>query len=380
MYDGGDWGALDLPSDPVRGDPGNVRALATFAQRESQYWRDHTESLRTTSMYGNSMAMEGDFAPKYRDHLADLPVRSGAMRDAHEQAGQALGQYGQVLERAKDQSRVALRQGVQAKEQRDQAIRANKEFRAQQNALPKVVYSEAELAWVREEWYRLDAMAERAWAAAQAAEEQRMAARQQAIQAGEEATAAESACAQTVRGAAPQSAAVQQRGRGSSLPAVPASTIQDLWKVNPNFNQSQPSFSVNCSHCVQAYELRRRGFDVEARAMPEAFHAKGGPPLKYMEETWGRKFTAGTRADLENAFAQDGSRGAVAVRMRNGGGHLFTVENIGGRVRFLDSQNGIVDVDYHFNNAHPINPVRFLRWDDLPTPQGLGRFVVPRAA
>jgi hypothetical protein len=218
MYDGGDWGVLDLGQDPVRGDPTNVRALGTFSQNESQHWSEHTESLTTTADYGNSMPMEGDFASKYRDHLGELPGRAAALRDAHEQAGNALAQYAEQLEEAKTESRMALQQGMQAKQQYQQAKAAYDEAVAEENSLPRTVPYE-QLPYYEALYERLEAQRMRAWGFMQEAEQMRMAARQRAVMAGESAQRAEGQAAQVVQGAAPKSPA---DSRGTATAAVAA--------------------------------------------------------------------------------------------------------------------------------------------------------------
>lgn len=150
----------------------------------------------------------------------------------------------------------------------------------------------------------------------------------------------------------------------------------DLKRVNPSFDLNTPHYSANCTHCVQAYELRRRGIDVEATALPDKFHPWRGRPLADVENTWGRKFTPGSQADIEKAFDSfgPGSRGVVSIRWPNGGGHVFNVENVGGRVRFIDGQNAGQDVTEYFAQGHSPS---FVRLDDIPMPGGLTEFVRP---
>lgn len=44
----------------------------------------------------------------------------------------------------------------------------------------------------------------------------------------------------------------------------------DSGKVNPNYGKGEP-FKVNCQACVVAYEMRRRGYDVEALGQSKEF-------------------------------------------------------------------------------------------------------------
>lgn len=151
--------------------------------------------------------------------------------------------------------------------------------------------------------------------------------------------------------------------------------LEDLRKVNPNFDPSNPAYAANCVNVVQAYELRRRGMDVEATGLPEEMWQNGGRPLSDLTDTWGRGFTSGDQADIEHAF-QDfgpGSRGVVYLEWKNGGGHVFNVENIGGKVYFVDAQNNTIDASKYFQNG--VDP-QYVRLDDLPAPDG----VVPEYA
>ncbi|RKN44417.1 toxin glutamine deamidase domain-containing protein [Micromonospora endolithica] len=151
----------------------------------------------------------------------------------------------------------------------------------------------------------------------------------------------------------------------------------DLARVNPKFDTSTPHYSANCTHCVQAYELRRRGVDVEATALPDRFHLFRGRPLADVENTWGRSLVDGTRDDIEKAFDGfgPGSRGVVYIEWNNGqGAHVFNVENVAGKVRFVDGQNAGREVSDYFDQG---GNTSFVRLDDIPTPNGLTEFVQP---
>jgi hypothetical protein len=139
---------------------------------------------------------------------------------------------------------------------------------------------------------------------------------------------------------------------------------KDIRSVNPRFNPPHPSYSANCIHCVQAYEMRRRGFDVSASSLPPHFWPSRGRPLEDLEHAWGRGLTAGGRADIEAAFlkAGHGSRGVVYIAWKRGGAHVFNVENVHGAVRFVDGQSGMLDASSHFAHGQG---TAFVRLDDL---------------
>src|SRR4051812_22927201 len=215
----GNWGMLQLPGDPVPGDPANARALTGFTQREAEFWQQHEQTLRATAEQGRAMPMDGDFAAPFRQRLADLPPAANALGTGHLDAGTALGRYAEQLEELKAEARAALAQGIQAREAYDMAMRAYDQAIAQINALPRVVPPE-QYPYVLAEWENLQAQANQARAYAEEAEQTWTIARQRAITAGEQAREAELACAQAVRAAAPQVAAASGAGGVGAQAAV----------------------------------------------------------------------------------------------------------------------------------------------------------------
>lgn len=140
----------------------------------------------------------------------------------------------------------------------------------------------------------------------------------------------------------------------------------DLAAVNPNFDSGDIDFRVNCVHAVQAYELRRRGYDVEATDLPDRFN-HNGRPLGDISDTWGRDFTDGDMGDIVSAFEGygPGARGVVYINWPSGGAHVFNVENVDGQVVFVDGQTNSSDASGYFDRG---TDTSFMRLDDLPTP------------
>lgn len=144
-----------------------------------------------------------------------------------------------------------------------------------------------------------------------------------------------------------------------------------LDSVNPNYKKGETAYSQNCTGVVQANELTRRGIPSVARPLEKHLTSdgggKGGRKPSTIENAWGRKFTAGSKTDIEQAFKDPGSRGIVSIRWNQGGGHVFNVENVGGKVRFLDGQPtpARADASAYFTNG---SKTKYLRLDDLPTP------------
>jgi hypothetical protein len=171
-------------------------------------------------------------------------------------------------------------------------------------------------------------------------------------------------------------------GAGAGVPAAHgADPLADaLATVNPRFGMApRPAYTMNCVHCVQAYEVARRSVKAEATGLPTRFWPWRGRPLSDIETTWGRSFTAGTQADIDEAFraAGHGARGVVYISWtgpggRVVGGHVFNVENVGGAVRFVDGQNGSADVAHYFQRG---TNTSYVRLDDLPLPHAVSRFI-----
>jgi hypothetical protein len=141
---------------------------------------------------------------------------------------------------------------------------------------------------------------------------------------------------------------------------------QALAKVNPKYATGGHDYTHNCSNVVQAHELQRRGYDVQAGP-------RTGIPLSVMEATWGGKFAVARRTtdrgrtEVEEAFKEPGSRGIVYVAWNTAGAHVFNVENVGGKVRFVDGQPTPHDTDASSYFARS-KDCRYMRVDDKPTP------------
>lgn len=121
---------------------------------------------------------------------------------------------------------------------------------------------------------------------------------------------------------------------------------------NPGFRQVRGS-TTNCQSCVLAYELRLRGWDVEAklnshyRSSPEILASvtqnawidkkTGLPPVP-------KKITVGNSRDLYDTLSKEikpGERYHFSCEWKNGDGHIMTMEKTkGGDLRLFDPQTG----------------------------------------
>jgi hypothetical protein len=138
------------------------------------------------------------------------------------------------------------------------------------------------------------------------------------------------------------------------LPQLPvkqqvATIGADAEASNPNFAED-PRYQDNCTHCVNAYELRRRGYDVEATKAPKAGGRYYNTEIlnRWVDDEGRARYmtnAAKTKKVLDGVVEQwgDGSRGWVTMVHKGGGGHIFVVENVGGEVRYIDPQDPSVD-------------------------------------
>lgn len=137
--------------------------------------------------------------------------------------------------------------------------------------------------------------------------------------------------------------------------------IQDaVTGANPNYKPRTP-YSVNCQRCVQAYEFRRRGYDVIAKPKPstnniitwgsECFIQPGSYQYSWQAFTLNQT-EAAVKKTLANA--PDGSRFAIYVKWQRkygGSAHVFIAEKTGGVVRYLDPQVASMDASDYFSKG-----------------------------
>ena len=137
--------------------------------------------------------------------------------------------------------------------------------------------------------------------------------------------------------------------------------IQDaVTGANPNYKPRTP-YSVNCQRCVQAYEFRRRGYDVIAKPKPstnniitwgsECFIKPGAYQYSWQAFTLNQT-EAAVKKTLANA--PDGSRFAIYVKWQRkcgGSAHVFIAEKTGGVVRYLDPQVASMDASDYFSKG-----------------------------
>jgi hypothetical protein len=171
--------------------------------------------------------------------------------------------------------------------------------------------------------------------------------------------------------------------------ALIAQAVADADSSNPSWTRWTPEtakgpearYRDNCTHCVTANELRRRGYEVEATPARDSRGRNTNNDILSRWETVDgekRKMTmlAGGREELDRIIEEqwpDGARGWTAVTWRTGGSHIFSVEKINGKAVYLEPQirsaeSGKTTVEDAFNRAiqrSKKNGVRYVRIDDL---------------
>ena len=146
---------------------------------------------------------------------------------------------------------------------------------------------------------------------------------------------------------------------------IEATREQDMAKVNPLFNTKLPDTSKNCIYCTAAYEMRRRGYDVQAKenkvdsegvypeVLTDCFPNSKIVKVANAEEILGNKGKISSYAYGTGIYNPvvgktikalkdqgDGARGTLLVLWKEGwGGHALSYDVNNGSVNILDSQS-----------------------------------------
>lgn len=155
----------------------------------------------------------------------------------------------------------------------------------------------------------------------------------------------------------------------------PQSPIEAMRKVNPDIKaidaMDYEDYQSNCQRCVVAYELNRRGYNVEAEATgrndpyPHGdFYLTAFKGAKL--ENVGARTTLGVNSNILDKMSKwgDGSRAIVAVSSGDKG-HVFNVEYRKGKLYYYDAQHELrYDVARVFNHVTK-RDVQIARVDNL---------------
>ena len=204
------------------------------------------------------------------------------------------------------------------------------------------------------------------------------------------------ASSSTARGKSAANGPLGPKGRA-------ANPLDAAARANPNYAKGV-EWQYNCQRCVVAYELLRRGYDVEARVRvfkndPVFSRGNGSVVVRFGKrdgmnvgvpsfkgQKWekpgpkDRRSPKTVMADIDAKMSGwgEGSRAIVAVAWKGGGAHVFIAERMNGTVRYIDPQSGRMDASSHFNRAMP-SSVHVSRVDNLsPADSIIGEYVKKR--
>jgi SPP1 gp7 family putative phage head morphogenesis protein len=119
--------------------------------------------------------------------------------------------------------------------------------------------------------------------------------------------------------------------------------------ANPNFITGGKEYSVNCQRCVPTYELRRRGYNVEA--LPELnikedkYSKYPSGPAEIYKNAQIMTPQGATSKKVTNSIEKqvlawgNKARVQVVVVWKNKSAHTFIIENNNGKVELIDPQN-----------------------------------------
>ena len=158
----------------------------------------------------------------------------------------------------------------------------------------------------------------------------------------------------------------------------------DMAACNPKYSKGGV-YKKNCISCTLAYDLRRRGYDVEAASIDTTSVTNGSLPVQLGFYKGEKLEIFEVPNDPDVAVKQftknllsygDGSRGMLRIRWKNGDGHAVVWEVDGRSLLIRDPQNNtIADLsDY----IHRSKTFYYFRTDNLEPTEKTLRFVKNR--
>jgi len=158
---------------------------------------------------------------------------------------------------------------------------------------------------------------------------------------------------------------------------------QDLAAVNPKYGTGTREYTLNCGNCTAAYELRRRGIDVEAKPqewmLPDEW---AGMFEGFSHQTLTSRTRAGAVDEIERNVLSwgEGARGTIfGIPAGQTRGHFFSVEVSEGKALFVDSQIGRADVRWYLEEMTP-SSIIYGRLDNLEPTDSIINAVKAREA
>lgn len=161
--------------------------------------------------------------------------------------------------------------------------------------------------------------------------------------------------------------------------------------ANPHYRDGE-EYRINCQRCIYAWEMRRRGYNVEA--LPNNRENNDRLPNMYAHGGWPEVMGASVQ-DLirpapsgrncakkmaeQMAEFGDGARAIVRVKWKHGrSGHVFCAEQVNGQTKYYDPQTGKpVDISHYLGKAKP-SETRMLRIDNREPTELITKCVKPK--
>ena len=161
---------------------------------------------------------------------------------------------------------------------------------------------------------------------------------------------------------------------------------EDMAACNPKYSKGGV-YKKNCISCALAYDLRRRGYDVEAASIDTTSVTNGSLPVQLGFYKGEKLEIFEVPNDPDVAVKQftknllsygDRSRGMLRIRWKNGDGHAVVWEVDGRSLLIRDPQNNtIADL---FDYIHRSKTFYYFRTDNLEPTEETLRFVKNRSS
>ncbi len=157
-------------------------------------------------------------------------------------------------------------------------------------------------------------------------------------------------------------------------------------KVNPHWGKE--GYTKNCQRCILAYEMRCRGWNVEAQPAgsnfnDDTFQTRWITAFKDLLQ--GRKDIKGDGAQAKSTISNimndygDGSRAVVSVKFpEKQAGHVIIAQNVKGKTMFIDPQRNVLDAQDVFDNIRK-NKTCLYRIDDKEPTQHILEAIIEGA-
>ena len=156
---------------------------------------------------------------------------------------------------------------------------------------------------------------------------------------------------------------------------------EDMTACNPKYSKGGV-YKNNCISCALAYDMRRRGYDVEAMSIDTTSATNGSLPVQLGFYKGEKLEVFEVPSDDEAAMKRfsdrilkygDGSRGLLRIRWKNGDGHAAIWEVSGDTVVIRDPQNNtVVDLSDYLHRAKTFY---YFRTDNLELTDQVTEFV-----